>query len=362
MNVMKLDKHLAYLNGLFTLLFVGVLFIGSAEVFIMAYTVVFIIVVVRTLMTPGRRKTRRHLVLAYTAILIVQITMLNNVLYSEAEVVDIPSFIFRRILGLILLCLPMLVSRYVAKVEYTHYYLPSVKETATVGISQLLNTTNNIKRTAEIINESKKKLCLDNLKILAHDMTRHDSFRYVNSDSLSEEYFKKARESFNDPNIYIVISHSGSPASEFISVFTRKQYNHASISFDKKLETTISYNGGERVYPPGLNMEMLEFFRKSPDSKIMVYSLSCTAEQKQQMLDRIAKINKEGSAYNILGLFIHKRKRKPNIMFCSQFVYNMLEDVGLSYFKRSDNKISPTDLVELDYYRKLKFELEITFG
>jgi hypothetical protein len=109
-------------------------------------------------------------------------------------------------------------------------------------------------------------------------------------------------------------------------------------------------------------MELLEFFRKSPDSKIMVYSLPCTAEQKQKMLERIAKINKEGSAYNILGLFLLKHKHKPNILYCTQFVCSMLEDVGLLYFEKGNGKISPTDLVELDYYRKLKFELEITFG
>jgi hypothetical protein len=257
----------------------------------------------------------------------------------------------------------MIVSRFIRRVEHKHYYLPSMRETATVGISELSNLPDQIKQRAEIINESRKKLSLDNLKELAHDMTRHNSFEYINNESLSEEYFKKARETFNDPHIYIAISHSGSPASEFISVFTQKQFNHASISFDKKLETVVSYNGGERVYPPGLNMEMLEFFRKSPNSKIMVYSLPCTAEQKEQMLNRIAKINKEGSAYNILGLFIHRRKRKPNIMYCTQFVYNMLDDVGLVYFTKKDrHQISPTDLVELDYYRKLKFEMEITFG
>jgi hypothetical protein len=80
------------------------------------------------------------------------------------------------------------------------------------------------------------------------------------------------------------------------------------------------------------------------------------------MLEKIAKINVEGSAYNILGLFLHKRKHKPNILYCTQFVYNMLDDVGLVYFSKPEGKISPTDLVELDYYRKLKFELEITFG
>jgi hypothetical protein len=360
--MMKFDKYFALINTLITLSVIGVvLFVGSAEIFIFAYIIVFIAVVARTLMTPGRKKSRRYRVLAFSAILIVQITMLDHVLYSE-PVTNIPLFIFRRILGLALLWLPILVSKYFSSLRYSHYNLMSVEGTVSVGISELLNTADTIKRTAGILSESKKKLCINNLKSLALDMTRHDSFHYVNSESLTEEYFIKARESFSDPNIYIVISKSGSVASEFISVFTQKQYNHASISFDNKLQTTISYNGGEKVYPPGLNMELLEFFAKAHDSKIMVYSLPCTVEQKKQMLDKIAKINKEGSAYNILGLLLHKRKHKPNILYCTQFVYNMLDDVGLAYFPKPHGKISPTDLVELDYYRKLKFELEITFG
>jgi hypothetical protein len=357
----QLNKFLAYLNIVFIILFVGVLFVGSAEVFILGYIIVYIIVVIRALLTPARRKTRRYLTLGYTATLIVQIFMLDRVLQSEADIGNIPDFVFRRILGIILLTLPILVSRYTTSMKSSHYYLPSVGGTA-IGLHDISNAAEEIKRTADILKNSSKKLSVKNLKTLAYDMTRHDSFRYVNNGTLTEDYFKKAREFFDDPNIYIVISQTGSPASEFISVFTQKQYNHASISFDKKLETVISYNGGERVYPPGLNKEMLEFFSQSPESKIMVYSLPCTAEQKKQMLDRIAKINKEGSAYNILGLFLHKRSRKPNIQFCSQFVYNMLDDVGLAYFEKSVTKITPTDLVELDYYRKLKFELEITFG
>jgi hypothetical protein len=184
---LTLGKFLSYINWIFIPLVIALLFMGSVRFFTLAYIVVFIIVVVRTLMTPGRRKTRRHLVLAYTAILIVQITMLDSVLYSEAGVSPLPEFVFRRVLGLVFLCLPMLVSRYVASVKYTHYYLPPVGETAAVGISELISTAAEIKRTAGFISESKKKLSIDNLKSLAYDMTRHDSFHYVNSRSLTDE-------------------------------------------------------------------------------------------------------------------------------------------------------------------------------
>lgn len=48
-------------------------------------------------------------------------------------------------------------------------------------------------------------------------------------------------------------------------------------------------------------------------------------------------------------------------MFCSQFVYTMLELSGLNYFEKDAAHVTPTDFIELDYYRKLEFVMEITF-
>ena len=356
-----LNRVLWVFKTLFIVLSIGVLLISNEPLFMLAFVVVYILLFVRTLMTPGRRKMRRYLVLAYSGILVAQLYMIETVLQSGTDI-GVPEFIFRRVLGLVIMCLPILVGRFVGSVKYSHYYLPPTDEAVGIGISELLNTAaSEIKNKADFIGESKKKLCFENVSAFAMDLKRHNPFRYVNQKSLPDEYFRSARESYSDPNIYIIISKTGSPPSEILSVFTQKQYNHASLSFDKKLQTIISYNGGEKVYSPGLNMELLEFFRKSPDSKLMVYSLPCAAAQKEKMLSRIEKINREGSAYNILGFSVKNRTKKPNILYCTQFVYSMLDDAGLAYF--ADNgKIKPTDLVELDYYRKLKFELEITFG
>lgn len=92
----------------------------------------------------------------------------------------------------------------------------------------------------------------------------------------------------------------------------------------------------------------------------MVYSLEATAEQKNKMVEKILEINRDGSAYNLLGL-VFKFSVRPNIMFCSQFVYQMLYYVGLSYFDKKAADVRPCDLIELDYYCKLDFVREIRF-
>ena len=357
---MNLDKYFAYIHALLTTLFLAVLFIGSAEVFVMAYVFVFIIAVARTMVTPSRKRIKWYLLLTYSTIFAMQLVVLNRSFYGH-EYRDFVEMLLPRAIGTIALLLPMIVNRYVITGKYAQFYLPSASEAATIGISEVKAAAEEIKRRAGVLGEAKKKLRYKNIREIIEDMRRHSSFNYVNNDSLTEEYFAKARESLSDHKVYIIISKTGSPQSEIISIFTRKPYNHVSLSFDRELKTTISYNGGQKVYPPGLNMEMLDFFSKSPDSKLLVYSLPCTHEQKKKMLDKIAQINREGSAYNMLGLML-KRSYKPNIMFCSQFVYKMLDFAGLSYFEMRDGKVSPTDMVELDYYRKLTFEQEINLG
>jgi hypothetical protein len=40
----------------------------------------------------------------------------------------------------------------------------------------------------------------------------------------------------------------------------------------------------------------------------------------------------------------------------------MLKMAGINYFDKKDGRIKPTDLIELDYYRKLHYEYEIKFN
>jgi hypothetical protein len=108
-------------------------------------------------------------------------------------------------------------------------------------------------------------------------------------------------------------------------------------------------------------MEMLKYFNKKKDSSIIVYSIQITPEKKREIIDKINEINNQGNAYNILGL-VFKFSFKPNIMFCSQFVYKMLKIAEINYFEKKGWEIKPTDLIELDYYRKLKYEYEIKFN
>ena len=235
------------------------------------------------------------------------------------------------------------------------FLFPSVDDIKAFTFNELVENIESIKK---IIEKGQKIFSKENMEKLLTDLPRHNSFRYINQGSLTEKYFELAYQTLNDLNIYIVVSNTGSPASEIISIFTRKQYNHVSLSFDKELKTIVSYNGGEKIYPPGLNMEMIKYFNKKDDSSIIIYSLPITKEQKKVIIDKIKEINEQGNAYNILGLVL-KFSFRPNIMFCSQFVYKMLKTADINYFEKKEGQIRPTDFIELDYDRKLRYEYKI---
>ena len=215
---------------------------------------------------------------------------------------------------------------------------------------------NEIKRPFKELRTEKNSVA--DLMELVSDLPRHNALNYINKGSLNEEYFAIAESTAHNGYLYVVLSSTGSAAGELIRKVTKKEYSHASLSFDEDLKTIISYNGGENIYAPGLNQEMVEFFNKKEDANFMIYKIKADAEQKCKALDEIRKINQMGSSYNLLGLFVPYSHRE-NIMFCSQFVYTILKVAGIHYFDKKPEEVKPTDFVELDYKRNLEYHSQV---
>ena len=200
----------------------------------------------------------------------------------------------------------------------------------------------------------------EDVRELLGDLPRHNSFVYINRDSLPETWFAKAGGSLDDPHIYIVLSNTKSAASKVIARFTGDRYNHVSLAFDSALETLLSYNGGGNGGRPGMNPEKLSNQLKVPNSALALYRLPASAAQKKRIISEIRRINAQGSAYNLLGL-LTGWSAKPNIMFCSQFVYAMLDSAALNPFEKMRGMVKPMDFVSLDRARRLTLVHETTF-
>jgi hypothetical protein len=267
-------------------------------------------------------------------------------------------FTFKKILGLVLIYAPFVVNTYA---NYRRSVFPSVEEIYTVSFHSLTSGLNRIVRAKNGLVKTKQSLRLTNISEMLADLPRHSLTNYVNRNGLTDKYFEESKASIDDEHIYLIMSDTGSPMSEVLSVFTRRMYNHISISFDSDLKTIVSYTGGEKLYPPGMNKEQISYFQKKQGASIIVYSLACTKAQKKAMIDKVHQINRDGSAYNLIGI-VTRATFKPNIMFCSQFVYSLLEDVGLNYFESHAIDVKPTDFVEKDYYRHLEYCYTIKFN
>ncbi|MFL2028282.1 hypothetical protein [Loigolactobacillus zhaoyuanensis] len=346
------------INIVIWLVLLGMAFFGTLPIFILVYVFLAVLMALRTLLGRFPRRVKMTMVLVYLLIMVLQITFSSAVIFRHH--IFLGAGFFSRVFGTMIVLAPLLAERMLIMHQDTDFYLPSIKEAATLSFTEFNAQKGAVIWSVKELGKVKQALAVDKLMPLFTDLKRHSSTHYINNGSLTDSYFDTVAATLDDPYIYVVISNTGSNASELISLFTQKQYNHASLSFDRDLQTIISYNGGENVYPPGLNPEMVTAFHQKADASVLVYRLATTRKQKQQIMDKIKQINQTGSAYNIVGLVV-KRSLRPNIMFCSQFVYQMLRLSGLAYFNKTDGNVKPTDLVELDYYKKLDFCYEIKF-
>lgn len=211
----------------------------------------------------------------------------------------------------------------------------------------------------DLYDHSRDALNRDNIKYLIAEIPRHGYIRYTSQYNLPNAFFTLSQEAIEEDNkLYIILSKTGSPASEVISLFTHKNFNHLSLSFDRNLKTMVSYNGGNNFQNPGLNTEDLKSLHQKNDSHVLVYSIQATKIQQQKILNKIKRINREGSAYNVLGLVTSHSIRR-NMMFCSQFVYTMFQEAGLTFFDAPHGEVKPTDFIEKDFQKKMTFEYEI---
>lgn len=138
--------------------------------------------------------------------------------------------------------------------------------------------------------------------------------------------------------IYILLTDTGSLLTKLIKLYTKKRYNHASISFNSKLSEVYSF-GRKKVENPFrggfVREDVKEGLFKNADCAL--YSIAVTKKQVKKMQDIIINMEKEKEAYryNFLGLFgflINKPIKRKRAFFCSQFVGHLLKEGDVTTF------------------------------
>jgi hypothetical protein len=140
-------------------------------------------------------------------------------------------------------------------------------------------------------------------------------------------------------------------------MFTKKPYNHVSLSSDLKTFYSFCRNYIHSPVPANFNSEELDrgVWGKMDYIPCELYELNVTVEQKEifdKVLDDFIK-NRRKYAYNIVGLaaiywgFNWKRENK---FVCSQFCAHVLEKMGVELHKPVFLH-TPEDFRRIDNFR-----------
>ncbi|WP_096271159.1 hypothetical protein [Paucisalibacillus globulus] len=168
-----------------------------------------------------------------------------------------------------------------------------------------------------------------------------------------------------EKKIYILLTDTGTAFTRLIKSYTKKPYNHASISFDADLREVYSFG---RKTPK--NPFIGGFVREDIQSVLFkqadcaIYSLTISEEdfQKMHRFIQLIESNKDYYRYNLIGLFgvmVKKPIKRKNAFFCSQFVASVLKESNTINFEKDVCLVQPNDILgvadfELVYEGRLR--------
>ena len=156
--------------------------------------------------------------------------------------------------------------------------------------------------------------------------------------------------------IYIVLTQPHSVVAKALQLFSKKPYNHASISFCDNLSEMYSF-GRKFVHFPMIGGFVREscdfgFFNRFYYTECSVYAIDVTEKQYQCCLQSLEtfKQNPGRYKYNHLGLLtipLHIPYSMENHFVCSHFVAHLLGESNIVRFSKDVRLITPWDLANI---------------
>ena len=161
----------------------------------------------------------------------------------------------------------------------------------------------------------------------------------------------------NEKNLYILLNDTGTVYTRLIKSYTKKPYNHASISFDPQLVNAYSF-GRKKPRNPLIGGFVQENMRSGlfKHASAAIYSCTVNEDQLQKINAYLQKIEaeKEQYRYNFLGLFgviLNKPINREKAFFCSQFVASVLKECDILDFSKPVSLITPHDIQEVGNFQ-----------
>ena len=153
-----------------------------------------------------------------------------------------------------------------------------------------------------------------------------------------------------EKKIYILLTDTGTLFTKLIKLYTKKPYNHASISFDSELSEVYSF-GRKTARNPFIGGFVKEYMDKGlfKEANCAVYALTVNEVQLQKMNCYIKEIEAQKGEYRynllgLLGFLLNKPIKRKKAFFCSQFVATVLKECNIIDFGKSPSLVAPNDL------------------
>jgi hypothetical protein len=150
--------------------------------------------------------------------------------------------------------------------------------------------------------------------------------------------------------VYLILTDTGTLFTRMIKLYTKKPYNHASLSFDPHFSEIYSF-GRKKPRNPFIGGFVKECIYTGllKQADCAIYSCCISEEQYQEMLRFIKQIEerKEQYRYNFLGLLaipFQKTLHREHAYFCSQFVAAALTEGKVIQCPKQLSHMTPHDL------------------
>lgn len=157
--------------------------------------------------------------------------------------------------------------------------------------------------------------------------------------------------------VYLILTDTGTLFTRMIKLYTKKPYNHASLSFDPHFSELYSF-GRKKPRNPFIGGFVRESIHAGllEQAKCAIYCCTISESQFQKMNQFIKQIeeHKDLYRYNLIGLFaiaLNKKVKRENAFFCSQFVSTVLKEGQVIEFAKHPSHVTPHDLQQVPLFQ-----------
>lgn len=158
--------------------------------------------------------------------------------------------------------------------------------------------------------------------------------------------------------IYIAFVDTPELFASALHGYLKQKYIHVLLSLDENLDEAYSFGRRNPAVPlvAGYEREDKErILRSFPDADYMIGAIDCTAEQKEQIREKMRLWYEHRWRYHYavmelpfiaMGRAVHRSRH----FTCSSFAAKFLSDAGITSFAKDESLVTPKDFYEWDGY------------